>query len=313
MEKFTNWRDKGTGIAPFVPTPPPLSQERGLTGALNNLKFVLKAICVLPLVLVALILPESISKNIWPTILKVLVNWSSQLTTQGVKKRDQRGELPTADSGIYLANCSSPFDAVALWFLAQGPVAFCVPLGNGKQSRIVQLGIWQFLQFALNNGQLRQDESHFQQIKTKSQLKGHVVYLFAEGTTSNGKSVLPFGLTQETWDEFLGQKSINTASSTSYSGDNNNRQVAADVKVHAILLKINSSLTTPLKLDKWKYLVRASAQGVSYKCRIIKSVGPELTKARAALVGGDKFRLVGKELNTESKRKFIKEFGSRRR
>ncbi|SCU83964.1 LAFA_0D07096g1_1 [Lachancea sp. 'fantastica'] len=311
MEKFTNWRDKGTGIAPFVPTPPPLLQEKGLTGALNNVKFVLKAICVLPLVILALVSPCWISKIIWSSILKIMVSWSSQLTTQGVKKRDQRGELPSADSGIYLANCSSPFDAVALWLLAQGPTAFCVPLTNGKTSRIVQLTFWQFVKFALNNGQLSGDESNFQQVTTVSQLKGHVVYFFAEGTTSNGKSVLPFELNQEAWDDFLGLKNTGVGSSSSYSG--NNRSTDANVKVHTIHLKINSSLTTPLRLDKWKYLVRASTQGVSYKCKIVKSVGTDLSKVRAALVGGDKFRLVGKELNTDSKRKFIKEFASRRR
>ncbi|SCU94857.1 LAME_0F09626g1_1 [Lachancea meyersii CBS 8951] len=310
MEKFTNWRDKGTGIAPFLPTPPPLSQEKGLGLVLNNVKFVFKAVCVFPLALLALMMPEMVSKKLWLIVMKVLFSWSIQVAAQGVKKRDQRGELP-ATGHVYVVNCNCPLDALVLWFLAQGPVAFCVPLIRGKSTRVFQLSVWQFFEFALNSGQIHGDLSSFREVETVSQLKNQVVYVFAEGTTSNGKSVLPFAFSQESWLDLLDQRSATAGSSSSYNSST--RLSTPKVDINAIQLKVNSSLTTPLRIDRWKYLVRASSQGVSYKCKMIKSVEPQLEKVRTALVGGDKFRLVGKELNFESKLRFVKEFASRRR
>ncbi|SCV06045.1 LANO_0H20890g1_1 [Lachancea nothofagi CBS 11611] len=312
MEKFTNWRDKGTGIAPFLPTPPYLAQEKGFQAVLSVSKFVLKTICALPVIILALAsswAPGRVSKTLWGVVAKIVCNWNLQVAIQGVKRRDKQSKLPAVNE-VYVVNCSSPLDCVVLWFLAQGPAAFCIPSVRGKTVRFFHLTIWQFVKFTLNNGELPVLAS-LAEVDNIAQLKNRVVYLFAEGTTSNGKSILPFTVSQESWDAFLGNKPETGISTSSNAGSRHSN--LSKVKCQAIHLKINSSLTTPLRVSKWRFLVRVSTQGVNCKCKISEPIDSDLIKIRKTMCGGDKFKLVGKELTIDSKRSFVKEFGHRRR
>ncbi|SCU80041.1 LADA_0B04720g1_1 [Lachancea dasiensis] len=312
MEKFTNWRDKGTGIAPFLPTPPPLSQEKGFEAFGNNVRLIIKLVCTIPIVLLALITPASISKPLWRIIMQIVCGWNVQVAIQGVKRRDQQDKLPCADE-IYVVNYSSPLDCLALWFLARGSVSFCIPIVREKAVHIVQLSFWQFITFTLNNGQVNNNGTLLPEVTDPAKhLKGRVCYVFAEGTTSNGKSILPFALTQLAWDEFINRRYTSSVGVSSSSSTGFKCQGANSARVQTIHLKINGSLTTPLKVGFWRYLVRASTQGVTYKCKISEPVGPDLAQIRTSLAGGDKFKLVGRDLNLESKRKFVQEFGDRR-
>lgn len=310
MEKFTNWRDKGTGIAPFIPTPPPLAQEKGLKGFLGGISFVLKLILASPIVLVALLLKWTPAYHpLCKVAIKMIFGWNLQVSVQGVKSRKQGPQSMPSKGKVYIVNYTSPLDPLVLWFIARGPVAFCVPKPQRKTASLYRLNFWEIVQFTLGGSTWGSAQHDFQEIKSAMELSNYVTYVFAEGTTSNGKSVLPFVVTQQFWNEFLGEPTVGSSSSVKTLTSTASR----DAEVRAIHIKINSSLTTPLRIGAWRYLARASSQGVTYKCRISEPLGCDLEKTRVALCGGDKFKLVGKELNTESKMKFAVEYGSRRR
>lgn len=311
MEKFTNWRDKGTGIAPFLPTPPPISQENGVKAFFNGLKLSLKLILILPIILVAVVAKWTpVSRPLWKLAAILLCNWDVQVSVDGVKRRDQRSKHLPSKGQIYVVNYSSPLDCFVLWFISQGSIALCIPINDGKTVSMHQLSMLEFVSFTLNGSLWESGNPAHRIVKNVEELKNQVCYVFAEGTTSNGKSVLPFSITQDFWDSFL---DVNAAGSSSSSKTQVSKSSATQRQVQVINLKINSSLTTPLSVGKWRYLLRVSTQGVSYKCKISDRFQPNLEKMRIALCGGDKFKLVGKELNADSKRKFAAKYGSRKR
>ncbi|CUS21881.1 LAQU0S04e02938g1_1 [Lachancea quebecensis] len=310
MEKFTNWRDKGTGIAPFLPTPPPLAQEKGLKGFLGGLSLALKLTLAFPIVLVALLLKWTpVYRPMWKAAVKLVFAWKLQVSVQGVKSRKQGPQFMPTKGKVYVVNYTSPLDPLALWLIARGPVAFCVPNSRRKTISLNRLSLWDLVKFTLGGSTWDSTQPDYQEVKSAMELSNYVTYIFAEGTTSNGKSVLPFVITQQFWNDFLGEPTVGSSSSVKAPSSVATR----DAEVRAVHIKINGSLTTPLRVNKWRYLARASSQGVTYKCRISEPLGHDLEKTRVALCGGDKFKLVGKELNTESKMKFAVEYGSRRR
>ncbi|SCW02363.1 LAFE_0F04786g1_1 [Lachancea fermentati] len=309
MEKFTNWRDKGTGIAPFFPVTPPLSQEKGFRSFLSNVITTLKLIVALPfLPFVYLLQFLNLSKPICTLVLKIICGWNIQTNVQGVKRRDQGPEHMPGVGRYFFVNYSSPLDCIALWLIAKGPVTFCIPRMKGKKVTMYRLSLIEALKFALK-GSIFENETSFQIIDKVDEAKDYVTYIFPEGTTSNGKSVLPFALTQEFMDEFLGiEEGFSSSAQKPINLNLHKRKV-----VQTIQLKINATLTTPLPISAWNYLNRMSSQGVTFKCKINEPCTTKVDEVRTALCGGDKYSLVGKDLNVDSKTKFIKEFGNRRR
>lgn len=285
MEKYTNWRDKGTGIAPFIP--PPVSNPGFGTLLLQTLLFAFKFIILIPLIISYEV---SHSKSVLSWILGFLFGWKLDVTIQGVKRRDlgnvrhypQRGRL-------YLCNSTSALDALVLDMIAQGPSCFLVP----QDHIIFKMNKNQYFKFA-QSGSL--DASKFgREVGNIRQLKNTVNFMSAEGTCSNGKSVLPFALNETELLEFL-QLPETDRSAT----------------LQSIQLKINGSLVTPLRFNKFKYLVTMITRGVHFK---IKLNEPQklvpLEGVRASLNDNNKFKLVSKTLNLDSKRRFVQEYSSK--
>lgn len=59
--------------------------------------------------------------------------------------------------------------------------------------------------------------------------------------------------------------------------------------------------------------MRMSSTGVNYKCKISEPTSGKIDELRTVMCGGDKYKLVGKELNVASKKRFVKAYGDRRR
>lgn len=284
MEKFTNWRDRGTGIAPFLP--PSVGVSSLLSKFVLSTTLVFKCTLMLPLIIVWSV---TRSKIVYKWILFILCAWNMDIVVQGVKKRDTKEGIHFPQKNkLYICNCSSPLDALALYLIAQGPSCFLLPSGNVT----FKMSKEQYMDFVLD-GSLNV-KKFGQEVKSIDQLKGSVVYMFPEGTSSNGKSVLPFEIDSSSLQEFLGSPSI-----ASPNGP----------LVQTIHLKVNATLVTPLAISRFKYLARMITKGVNIKIKINEpqSISP-IDNLRIALNDGNKYKLVSKTLDMESKRKFVQEF-----
>ncbi|EDO16260.1 hypothetical protein Kpol_505p37 [Vanderwaltozyma polyspora DSM 70294] len=285
MEKFTDWRDKGTGIAPFLP---PTIKGPGIgLQIVYTLYIALSCILLSPVILL-----YSISGNssLLLVILKVLVGWKADIVIQDVKRKDiQPAKHYPMKGSIYFCNLSSPLDAILLSLIAQNDLIFLIPDG----SVLYKMNLQQLINFIMD-GSLS-PKKFGQEFSQYAQLKNYVTYLFPEGTCSNGKTVLPFNMKQDTLDELIEVSS-------------------SSLKIKTIYLKGNNTLVTPLgSSSKFAYLIKACWKSVTMKCKINNDdVKPSLDSIRITINDGDKYKLVSKNLNIESKKKFTQEFKSYR-
>lgn len=280
MEKYTDWRDKGTGIAPFLP-PTVGSSSVGTKTAYIAL-LVLKTILISPLIALYAV---SGSKTLFGVISLVLFHWKVDVTVQGVKRRlvTKEGHYPHANT-IYLCNSSSAVDAHVLDTIANGRSSFLV----ASENLLFRMDKSQYMEFALD-GSLNV-KKYGKEIHSIEALKGRVIFVFPEGTCSNGKSVLPFQIDDSHLTEIL---------------DPSN----SELTVQAIHLKVTSSLATPLRVSKWEFATRAAMHGIHAKVKIHEPqrLAP-LESVRVVMNDGNKFKLVAKTLGLESKRKFVEAY-----
>ncbi|QLG71166.1 hypothetical protein HG535_0B02040 [Zygotorulaspora mrakii] len=281
MEKFTNWRDRGTGIAPFLP--PSVSAPGFGAKLVLGLTLLVKSLFILPLLVICAI---TRSKSVLKLILLILFNCKVDVTIHGVKKRDMQGakHYPQKDK-LYMCNSSSPLDALALSLIALDQSLFLIPF----EKTIYKMSREKYMDFVLD-GSLNA-KKYGQEVSSMDQLKGYVLFMFPEGTSSNGKSILPFQVDVDSMQEFLGYSS-NSAT-----------------LVQTIHIKINGTLVTPLTITKSKYIVRMLIKGVNIKIKINEpqSIFP-IDDVRINMNDGNKFKLVSKTLDIESKGRFAQEF-----
>ena len=285
MEKFTDWRDKGTGIAPFLP---PTVKEPTIVAQICYLfLLVSKCLFLLPLILTYCLIGSNSILNI---ILSFILSWKSEVTVQGVKRRDiDPSKHYPQKNNLYICNCSSPLDGLALSLISKDKCNFLVPDG----SIIYKMDLKQITNFILD-GSLSA-KKYGQEINDFNKLKNTALFMFPEGTCSNGKSVLPFNFSQDVFTEMI--------ESVEY------------LNIKIIQLKVNNSLVTPLGVSSgFKYLIRVISKGVNIKYKINNdNIKPSLEIIRIALNDGDKYKLVSKSLNIVSKGKFTDEFKFYRR
>lgn len=280
MEKYTNWRDKGTGIAPFLP--PSLGSPSVVSKVGWPVLFALKTIVVSPMIILYLLTG---SKALFEVIALFLFGWKVDVTVQGVKRRqlNKREHYPH-ESSVYLCNSSSAVDAHVLDSISNGKSTFLV----ASENQLFKMNKGQYMDFTLD-GSL-DVKRYGKEIHSIDQYKDQVTFIFPEGTCSNGKSVLPFEVDEARLGEFL----------------------ADAPQVQVVHLKINGSLTTPLSLTKWQFVSRLVMYGVHAKVKIHEPqpLRP-LESLRVVMNDGNKFKLVSKALNVEAKRKFVETYEKR--
>ncbi|EXJ83460.1 hypothetical protein A1O1_07083 [Capronia coronata CBS 617.96] len=194
MEKFSQFRDKGSGIAPFLPIP---TESAGLQLPFHIFLFV----CRVPLLLIFALsyflvlqwMPIGVlgrKASLW-CILGLPGIWWVDLQIDGVKKGSlakNSASLPQAGS-IIASSSASPIDALYLSAIFDPLFVASYP-----STRLVQpISLFTALCRAFSRPQLN-PPAKAKLVDLKTYLKqnpSRIVAVFPECTTSNGRGILP--------------------------------------------------------------------------------------------------------------------------
>jgi len=216
MEKYSHWRDSGTGIQPFLPL-----KNLNSNSSLDNILFFLNTFVLGPplatirLILISLIfliyLIQNIFINIFPNgslkwlFGKLLFTWESRMVlfymgfnwinsqkvtlTRG-RKHAKKENIKVSHGDVIVCNCQSYIDII--YFLSKFNPIFVKIFETGKVKPV------SFLEAIKNIGsypQLKEEEGAISLkdvINESKKNKMGPIIVFPEGTTTNGKGLLKF-------------------------------------------------------------------------------------------------------------------------
>lgn len=235
MEKYTNYRDKGTGISPFIPVNP--TRHGKFYRTLQWIGFVVKCILLLP-VLICLLGVQFNGSMIY-LLMKLLFGYSVDVTVQGKRKRAINKKVDYPHRGLlYLCNYTSGLDAIVCYIISQDTNVLYLVVRDNK---VYGMRLYDFLNYSLGQIELTkcgEKINNWQEI-----CNDYTCFMFAEGTTSNGKSVLPFEIDVTHLQRFItGEDEVDAAAKFG--------EVIQWVQIR----HIPSSLTTPLPITKPSFL-----------------------------------------------------------
>lgn len=186
MEKFSNWRDKGTGISPFMP------QENVQTPLKKFLVNPILVACKLPILYLLYALLVIAPKPALQAILKHIFGVSDiDVLVEGVRK-SKKAEIDSKRPSLnhlVVANFISPIDVLVLYAISVVKSINSVVVVIPKGTQLYALNFWQFAKVPFLD---LEAELPGTQLTNFSGLKDKLVILFPEGTPSNNKAVLPF-------------------------------------------------------------------------------------------------------------------------
>lgn len=187
MEKFSQWRDKGTGISPFMPERRP---SNPFLTAVKVVVFVLK----FPVFILLLgVYWVSSSTFILLMVLKLFMGFSRfEVSVEGLKRSNTEGinlKRPTINELVIL-NYVSPLDGFIFAAISQLHWNQIVILVPDEEGEAFMLSVWSLFCHALNlPGKVAESS---QKLKSLSYLKDKAVLCLPEGTPSNNRAILPF-------------------------------------------------------------------------------------------------------------------------
>ncbi|PLN81846.1 putative vacuolar protein sorting protein Vps66 [Aspergillus taichungensis] len=195
MEKFTQFRDRGSGIAPFLPIP---TQPAGFQLPVRAFLFCVRLplfifVCALYFLVLQWFPIGSLGKkaSLW-CILGVPSIWWIDLQVDGVRKgslaRQQNTRLPGPGS-VIASSFTSPIDAVYLAAIFD-PV-FTAAYPNSRQ--VEQISLFQAIlrSFAPPSERPPPGTRTVDLATLQRQNPGRPIAVFPECTTTNGRGILP--------------------------------------------------------------------------------------------------------------------------
>ncbi|KAK9366084.1 hypothetical protein V1509DRAFT_631226 [Lipomyces kononenkoae] len=208
MEKFSQWRDKGTGIAPFLPHPSStfeatsLASSSGPIRLANGVLAVFSFIVKIPLVLALGSLHFAIILQFVPSypvrkasariLLTILGVWYWNVSIEGVQARGSASRKHLYNSpkagDIIFSNFLSPLDALVYSAIVD-PV-FVIPAYNGA------IKVYALFDAVVSSLKLPTAASSstmptLGEIQAKALASQKVVVIFNEATPTNGRALLP--------------------------------------------------------------------------------------------------------------------------
>lgn len=180
MEKFTNWRDKATGISPFIPV------NTSKSSVLTYIPKLVVSVFKLPffIFLSILLVLSSIIPVCFKTVSRIYLLLVCNLTTFP----PQRTKFGKND--LVVVNFTSFIDVLIISILE--PNSYI--LINDCDLKLRRVSRWQLLRKSISA------PNNLGELVELDQLKGKLIWYFVEGTTSNNKSILKFHIPFTTVD-----------------------------------------------------------------------------------------------------------------
>lgn len=281
MEKFSNWRDKGTGISPFMPVDNPQQPLK---------KFLVNPVVVavkLPLLYILYAFTLMAPKPVLLVILKHIFGVSDiDLLVEGVRKL-KTAEIDRKRPGLnhlVVANFISPIDVLLLFVISAATSINSVVILLPRDGKLHALSFWQFAKVPFLEPGAPLNGAELADYAT---LKNKFVILFPEGTSSNNKAVLPF-------DKSIDPKLLQL-SGFSY--------LTIVLRVYPNLITLPVPNVTP-----FQYMCKLLTVGkVFVKAKIVPHLGlePYSIKAAREVFPDNGLSLVGDDMNVKEKTKFF--------
>lgn len=184
MEKFLQFRDKGTGISPFQPLTCCLWNFGGVADipmyVTRIFLFVVKTPIILVCIAVYAVLPTATIAN---ALCKV-INVDFAQSVVGVRKqnvRETQDRMPRAGD-LVVANHCLPIDGLLFQAVSKGSISILMPDNEGALKLYTPWSLFKHT-FSGIQGPVLSDIAI---------LEGKAVFVLMEGTTSNNRGVLPF-------------------------------------------------------------------------------------------------------------------------
>ncbi|KAL1606558.1 Lysophosphatidic acid:oleoyl-CoA acyltransferase 1 [Paraconiothyrium brasiliense] len=197
MEKYSQFRDKGTAIAPFLPVPSPPANV--LWTPVHAVLFALRLFPVLSISLLYFLLleilpiPTIIKKCVLWLLLAVPGVWWVDLQVDGVKRgrlsdKQAAGSLPK-EGDIVASSFTSPLDPLYLAGIFCPVFVRTWPGEKGVQV----ITLWGAICMAFSRPQLQSPKgAKLVGLKELSRkYPGSIICVFPESTTTNGRGILP--------------------------------------------------------------------------------------------------------------------------
>lgn len=200
MEKFSSWRDKGTGISPFMPQKLPTFQKNNslLSVASKSPIFLIK----LPFFIITyLIYTITGFTFILKFILMILFGFNRiDFGVDGIKKSqiDKLTSYKPKKGDLIVTNYITPLDGYFLFLLSgtfsssSSQIVILIPNESGDLYQYSPSGLFNHSFTYSNSNSNSNSSSSGKLVEDVSKLQNKIVFLFLEGTLSNNKSILPF-------------------------------------------------------------------------------------------------------------------------
>ncbi|KAL1872707.1 Lysophosphatidic acid:oleoyl-CoA acyltransferase 1 [Diaporthe australafricana] len=202
MEKFSQFRDRGSGISPFIPHSAPSSTPAKLMHLalfVFRLPFLLSYLAFYFLLAQHIpLLPQALNKLLVWGLLAIPQVWWGDLQLDGVKRgslsQQPPGRMPSAPpASLIAASFTSPVDAVYLAAVFDPIFTISYP----RSRKVSKVGLWGAIWHALSPAQLRPGPPPSGAGLTTldallAQNPGRVVVVFPECATTNGQGIMPF-------------------------------------------------------------------------------------------------------------------------
>lgn len=275
MEKFTVYADKTTGIMPFRETPLKVSFVQYICAVfIVPLKIILLAILAIAAPVLSLIAPQTLAR----AAAYLFGVGSVEYAVDGVRRSDEKGirnASPVAGD-IVVVNATGPLDYLMWKCIARSSSIVCIALENGK---VMTLGFKEWVDWCFSGS-----VSCCGDAITLAELpKDKAVFIVAEGTVTNGKSIVKFprGFTLK------GLENVKTLST----------------KVSPVVC----STVGPTSKFSWIIANMSSvipSTRYRMKLSLIKN-GASDDNIRATLAESGKMKVVGDPLTAETKREYL--------
>ncbi|TID29895.1 hypothetical protein CANINC_001534 [Pichia inconspicua] len=184
MEKFTVYSDKTTGIMPFRETPVKVSLLQYLTAV------VVLPVRVFLLIILAIVSPifSVIAPRAYSRTAAYLFGVGSiEFVVDGVRRSDDKGirDASPVSGDVVVVNAIGPLDYLVWKSTSRFPSVVCVALEDGN---IAELGFKDWIDWCFSGS-----VNICGNVTTFTKLpRDKVIFLVAEGTVTNGKSVIRF-------------------------------------------------------------------------------------------------------------------------